>query len=276
LKRKNGLILTDILKGIIIGGGAILPGVSGGVLCVLFGIYRPMMELFAHPIKALKKNMKLFIPVIVGWAVGFFLFAKVLDVVFSRCELYATCLFVGLIGGTVPGLYRQAGKNGRTKGDVVVMAGAFILLFAMLLTVRFGGIKGQITPGTFWYVFSGVLWGLSIVVPGMTSSSILLSLGLYQPLTAGISAFDMAVLIPWGLGMVMTALVLGRLINHLFLTNYSGASHAVVGIVLASTLAIIPIQYGGVLQFVICVLCCAAGIACAYLMDKFEITGDNR
>ena len=270
------MILTDILKGIIIGGGAILPGVSGGVLCVLFGIYRPMMELLAHPVQALKKNMKLFVPVILGWAVGFFLFAKVLDIIFSRCELYATCLFVGLIGGTVPGLYRQAGKNGRTKTDTAVMAGAFVLLLAVLLTVRFGGIKGQITPNTFWYLVSGVLWGLSIVVPGMSSSSILLSLGLYQPLTAGISAFDMAVLIPWGLGMVMTALVLGRLINHLFLTRYSLASHAVVGIVLASTLAIIPIQYGGVLQFVICVLCCAAGIACAYLMDKFDITGDSR
>lgn len=276
MKRNNGLVITDILKGIIIGGGAILPGVSGGVLCVLFGIYRPMMELLAHPVKALKKNMKLFAPVILGWAVGFFLFAKVLDIIFSRCELYATCLFVGLIGGTVPGLYRQAGKNGRTKSDTDVMAGAFVLLLALLLTVRFGGIRGQITPNTFWYLVSGVLWGLSIVVPGMSSSSILLSLGLYQPLTAGISAFDMAVLIPWGIGMALTALALGRLINHLFLTRYSMASHAVAGIVLASTLVIIPLQYGSVLQFAVCVLCCAAGLACAYLMDKFDITGDGR
>lgn len=275
MKHNKGLLLTDVLKGIIIGGGAILPGVSGGVLCVLFGIYRPIMELLAHPVKALKKNYKLFVPVILGWAAGFFLFAKVLDIIFSRCELYATCLFIGLIGGTVPGLYRQAGKEGRSRSDIAVMVGAFTVLLAVLLAVRFGGMKGQIVPNTFWYLVSGVLWGLSIVVPGMSSSSILLSLGLYQPLTAGISAFDIAVLIPWGIGMVLTALALGRLINHLFLTKYSMASHAVAGIVLASTLAIIPLEYSGIPQIIVCVLCCAAGAVCAYLMDKFEITGSD-
>lgn len=275
MKHNKGLLLTDVLKGIIIGGGAILPGVSGGVLCVLFGIYRPIMELLAHPVKALKKNYRLFVPVILGWAAGFFLFAKVLDIIFSRCELYATCLFIGLIGGTVPGLYRQAGKEGRSRSDIAVMVGAFTVLLAVLLAVRFGGMKGQIVPNTFWYLVSGVLWGLSIVVPGMSSSSILLSLGLYQPLTAGISAFDIAVLIPWGIGMVLTALALGRLINHLFLTKYSMASHAVAGIVLASTLAIIPLEYSGIPQIIVCVLCSAAGAVCAYLMDKFEITGSD-
>lgn len=272
MKRINGSILTDTLKGIIIGGGAILPGVSGGVLCVLFGIYRPMMELLAHPIRSLKKNLKLFVPLIIGWAVGFFLFAKVLDFIFTRCELYATCLFVGLIGGTVPGLYRQAGKEGRKSGDILVMIAAFAALLAVLLVVRFGGVQGQIKPNAFWYLVSGVLWGLSIVVPGMSSSSILLSMGLYQPLTAGISAFDPMVLMPWGIGMAATALALGKLINHLFLTRYSAASHAVTGIVLASTLAIIPLEYGGVYQAVVCAVCCGAGIVCAYLMDKFDIT----
>lgn len=276
MKRSNGLFLTDFLKGIIIGGGAILPGVSGGVLCVLFGIYRPMMELLAHPVQTLKKNLKLFIPLIIGWAAGFFLFAMVLDFIFSRCELYATCLFVGLIGGTVPGLYRQAGKDGRKKSDVLTMVLAFVLLLAVLMAVRFGGIQGQIEPNTFWYFVSGVLWGLSIVVPGMSSSSILLSMGLYQPLTAGISAFDLGVLIPWGIGMAATALALGRLINHLFQTRYSIASHAVTGIVAASTLAIIPLEYGGVIPAAVCAVCCGAGIVCAYLMDRFEITADNR
>ncbi len=272
MKQNKGTFLTNIIKGAAIGGGAILPGISGGVLCVLFGIYRPMMELLAHPFKALKKNIRLFVPVILGWAVGFFLFAWVLDVIFTRCELYATCLFVGLIGGTIPGLYRQAGKSGRSMGDRWAMALAFVLLLALLLAVRFGGIRGQIAPNTPWYLFSGLLWGLSIVVPGMSSSSILLSLGLYQPLTAGISTFDLGVIIPWGAGMALTALILGRLINHLFETRFSMASHGVVGIVAASTLAIVPLEYGSVGSGIICLICCAAGLICAYAMDKFEIT----
>ena len=47
---KNGIM--RIVQGIIIGAGAILPGISGGVLAVVFGIYRPAMELLTHPRRA--------------------------------------------------------------------------------------------------------------------------------------------------------------------------------------------------------------------------------
>ena len=51
--RRNPLAdwIVKIVFGALVGGGAILPGVSGGVLCVAFGIYRPMMELLSHPLK---------------------------------------------------------------------------------------------------------------------------------------------------------------------------------------------------------------------------------
>ena len=65
-----GLWLLRVIHGALIGAGAILPGISGGVLCVLFGIYRPMMALLAHPIKTFRIYYKLFIPVLLGWAVG--------------------------------------------------------------------------------------------------------------------------------------------------------------------------------------------------------------
>ena len=64
--KSPALMLMRVLQGALIGGGAILPGVSGGVLAVVFGIYRPMMELLSHPFRALKKNLWLFIPIIIG------------------------------------------------------------------------------------------------------------------------------------------------------------------------------------------------------------------
>ena len=62
--------LLRLLQGALIGVGAILPGVSGGVLCVLFGIYQPMMALLAHPISSFKAHFQLFIPVILGAGAG--------------------------------------------------------------------------------------------------------------------------------------------------------------------------------------------------------------
>lgn len=263
-------MLKNFICGAAIGGGAILPGISGGVLCVVFGVYRSIMELFSHPIKAIKKNWRMFLFVGIGWVFGFWIFAKVIEFLFAKSEMMATWLFIGLIIGTIPALFKEAGKHGRTKGSFISMFVAFIALTSLLTYVQYGEFI-QVTPDFGWYIFSGVLWGLSIVVPGMTSSSILMSLGIYQDLNSGIAAFDMGVIIPWILGMFGTAVLLARLVTYLFDKFYSLSFHAVVGIVLASTIVIIPLEYNNILQFLAGILFGAAGFIIAYLSDKMDL-----
>lgn len=263
-------ILKNFICGAAIGGGAILPGVSGGVLCVVFGVYRSIMELFSHPIRALKKNWRMFLFVGIGWLFGFWIFAKVIEFLFAKSEVMATWLFIGLIIGTIPSVYKEAGKQGRSKGSFVSAFVAFAALTSLLTYVQYGEFV-QVTPGFGWYVFSGALWGISIVVPGMTSSSILMSLGLYENLNSGIADFNMGVILPWILGMAVTALLLARLVNYFFEKYYSYAFHAVVGIVLASTVVIIPLHYNNILQFLAGILFGAAGFIIAYLSDKMDL-----
>ncbi len=263
-------ILKNFICGAAIGGGAILPGVSGGVLCVVFGVYRSIMELFSHPIRALKKNWRMFLFVGIGWLFGFWIFAKVIEFLFAKSEMMATWLFIGLIIGTIPSVYKEAGKQGRSKGSFVSAFVAFAALTSLLTYVQYGEFV-QVTPGFGWYVFSGALWGISIVVPGMTSSSILMSLGLYENLNSGIADFNMGVILPWILGMAVTALLLARLVNYFFEKYYSYAFHAVVGIVLASTVVIIPLHYNNILQFLAGILFGAAGFIIAYLSDKMDL-----
>ena len=184
--------------------------------------------------------------------------------------MMATWLFIGLIIGTIPALYKEAGKHGRSKGSFVSMFVAFVALTTLLTYVQYGEFI-QVTPNFGWYIFSGVLWGLSIVVPGMTSSSILMSLGIYQDLNSGIAAFDMGVIVPWVLGMFGTAVLLARLVTYLFDKFYSLSFHAVVGIVLASTIVIIPLEYNNILQLLAGILFGAAGFIIAYLSDKMDL-----
>lgn len=263
-------MLKNFICGAAIGGGAILPGISGGVLCVVFGVYRSIMELFSHPIRAIRKNWRMFLFVGLGWVFGFWIFAKVIEFLFAKSEMMATWLFIGLIVGTIPALYKEAGKQGRNKGSFVSMFLAFAGLTALLTYVQYGEFI-QVTANFGWYIFAGILWGLSIVVPGMTSSSILMSLGIYQDLNAGIAAFDMSVIIPWVIGMMGTALLLARLVTFLFDKFYSLSYHAVVGIVLASTVVIIPLQYNNILQLLAGLLCGGAGFIIASLSEKMDL-----
>ena len=72
-------IVLLFLQGALIGTGAILPGISGGVLCVAFGLYEPMVGLFVHPWQSLRRNYRLFIPLILGGGLGFLLLARAVE-----------------------------------------------------------------------------------------------------------------------------------------------------------------------------------------------------
>ena len=105
--------LLLLLQGALTGAGAILPGISGGLLCAAFGIYEPMMELLSHPRRAFKKHYRLFLPFLAGWAAGFVLLAGVMETVFRpllQCSPHALC------GPDLRDASRPSGKD-RGRGE---------------------------------------------------------------------------------------------------------------------------------------------------------------
>ena len=260
--------LMRVVQGALIGGGAILPGISGGVLSVVFGIYRPMMEFLSHPIKALKKNLWLFVPIIVGVAIGFVGFAKLIDLLFTQDSPYPISLFVGLILGTVPMLWRTAGEKGRGKPEYLTLFISFTLLLVVLAALS-SGTRMNVGLTPVWSFISGIVWGFSLVVPGLSSSSILLFFGLYEQIMAAAGNLDMSVIIPLIAGIGVVAVLFARMIDMLFEKHHGIASHAILGLVLASTIMIIPRTYQSVWQALLCLAVAAAGFVVALYMDKW-------
>lgn len=257
--------VRDFIHGIIIGLGAILPGISGGVLSVTYGIYRPLMEVIAGP-KAILKYWKLFLAVGIGWLAGFFGGAGAVSAIFEKYEIEATCLFIGMILGSVPTLWRESGEQGRSKKDIVIMFISMILFMAPFVIAGQGNLP-QIAPSLGAFLFCGALWGLSLIVPGMSSSPILMATGLLIPLTEGIAVLAPNVVIPWAIGIAAVAIMLGRLVNRLFERHYAPMYHAVIGIVLASTLAVIPLNYASVKEFLLCLASLIVGAVVTLLAD---------
>ena len=268
--RQNKILQSIIymIQGAIVGIGAILPGVSGGVLCVAFGIYEPMMELLTHPRNAIKKSYKMFLPFVIGWIVGFLLLAKAIEVLFATSAAVALMLFFGLICGTLPELFKASERSDPTKSwtPFVISLSAAYLLFHILENQ----VGVVVPPSFFSFLLCGFLWGLSLIVPGLSSSSILIYLGLYEPMTSGIASLDPTVLIPMGLGIVLTALALARLVNMLFKKHYATTSRAVLGFVVASSLKALPLSFPTTLSLIISIICFAIGFVIARVMDKAE------
>ena len=258
-----------VLQGALIGLGAALPGISGGVLSVIFGIYKPIMELLSNPFKNFKTHVPKLIPVIIGGVIGFLGVANILSFFLEKYPDPSVCVFIGLITGMLPSLFREAGEQGRSKGSYISMAVCMCVIFTLLIGLQMTSI--EVAPNFFWYLFCGFCLALSIIAPGMSFSTLLMPLGLYTPFIDGIGHFDMGILIPGGIGALVTVICLAKAVNALFDNYYSIAFHGIIGIVIAATVMIIPFSGftspGTALVNGVCII---IGILVALALDKFN------
>lgn len=253
------------IYGAIIGVGAILPGVSGGVLCVAFGLYEPLMAFLTNPIRQLKTNYKVLLPMFIGWAIGFVLLAKVCELFFTNFPDIAVMLFFGLVAGTIPEMFKKCGPIKSWVPFVISICVSYIFFHLL------GAGQSVTLPVNFMTMtFCGCLWGLSMIVPGLSSSTLLIYLGLYVPFTEGISSFDLTVLIPFGVGVVGTVILLARGVDLLFKKHYSTISQIMLGFVISSSLKTLPSSFTNPWTMVISIICCALGFIVALAMDKAE------
>lgn len=260
--------LIRVLKGAIIGVGAILPGISGGVLSVVLGIYRPIMAFLAHPVKTFRRNINFLVPLGIGFALGVIVLSRGVDWLLRTSPTPAIWLFIGLVVGTLPSLYKEAGAKGRPKGAWVALVAGALCMGGILLLLSHGG-RMAVTPNFYWWMLCGVMWGLGLVVPGLSPSSFFIFFGLYQPMTAGIGHFDFGVIIPLAIGLLATVALLARGMNKLLDFSYTYVMHAILGIVIASTIAIIPLDgLESITNILIYIACFAVGLFGALGMDK--------
>lgn len=266
---------TRVLQGTLIGLGAVLPGISGGVLCVIFGIYKTVMEFLAEPFKNFKTHVPKLMPVGIGGVIGFLGVANVLSIVLEAYPGPSVCLFIGLIGGMMPSLFREAGEQGRNRASYASMVLAMLAVFALLISLKVFSV--EITPNFVWYLFCGFCLALSVIAPGMSFSTLLMPLGLYEPFVGGIGNLELAVLLPGGIGALATVLLLSKAVNALFETHYSIAFHAIVGVVIAATVMIIPVDTFmiSVGACVVNMLCLVVGVIAALCLERFNAKFDR-
>lgn len=269
-KKQNRVFdwVVRLLKGILVGIGFITPGLSGGVLAVVFGIYEPLMRFMGNIREKFIKNMIYFIPVGIGGVIGIVAFSAVVDFAFSHYPGQFTWLFIGFIAGTFPSLLKTSGKEGRKWGHWVLL-GLFAVGTVFLMRWMENIRTVQLTPSFATWVLSGALIGLGVVVPGMSPSNFLIYLGLYQPMAAGIRSLDLGVALPLVLGAVVCVLLFARLISWLFKKFYPVVYHIILGIVIGSTIAIIPDGITG-WSLVVCAVLFVVGGLISYALAKLD------
>ena len=261
--------IIRLVKGILAGIGAITPGLSGGVLMVVFGIYEPLVRWLADIRKKFMPNLRYFLPVGIGGIIGVVAFSAVIDYAFDHFAAQFTWLFIGFIVGTIPSLLRTAGEQGRKNWHWMLVALFALGIYFFMTWME--TIRSVTMEPSFWgWVLSGALTGFGLVVPGMSPSNFLLYLGLYQPMANGIKNLDMGVILPLILGVVLVILIFARLVSWLFRKHHAVMYHSIIGIVIGSTAAIIPSGVSGFNVIAVCVLLFLAGAAASFGLAKMD------
>lgn len=272
--------ISKMIKGIVIALGFILPGISGGVLAAILGIYERMIRFLAHPFKNLKEDILYFLPIAIGMLLGIGLFSYPIEYLLEDYQVYVLWSFAGAIIGTVPSLVKEATQDSeRDKVDLIWFWVTFIISGIGLYALNF--VVGSLNASFTSFILAGALLALGILVPGLSPSNLLLILGLYTPMLTGFKTFDLfGTFLPIGIGAAATLIIFSKLMDYALRVYHSRVYHFIIAIVLSSTLLILipnagnaeSINYNGLslVSYVIVAFFFALGIWLGIWMSQLE------
>lgn len=244
-----------ILKGVMMGVANIIPGVSGGTMAVSMGIYDKIIHAATHLLSEFKKSMKLLLPIVLVMAIGIVVLARILEFMFARVPFQTNMLFVGLIVGGLPAITKKVKGKTIRLGHILVC----VLFFAVVAGLAMlGEQEGAAADLSFNAVNIVKLFGVGVVasatmvIPGVSGSMMLMLMGYYNPVLNTINDFidnliqfnmpgileGCKVLVPFGIGVVVGIIAIAKLIEIIFQKFPEHAYWAIIGLIVASPVAI--------------------------------------
>lgn len=262
---RHGGFFRRLAAGVLIGVGCVLPGVSGGVMAVSFGLYRPILNAVLDFFHDTRAKLAFLAPLAIGGALGILAGARGLSAVMARYEAQALYLFIGFILGGVPELLNEAqGEEPFRLRWLWGLAAGIALALPLVLTPGNGMGAARLTPPQA--VLTGVIEGVGTVVPGLSASLVLMRLGWYQAYLYAVSVPQAGLLIWIGLGFAASALACMKAVAWLFDHARAYAYYAVLGFLLVSVALVFPGLEGGRVLFADAAML-AAGLAGARWMN---------
>ncbi len=249
-------MIKNILKGMVIGIANVIPGVSGGTMMVAMGIYDKLIHCITHLFKEFKKSVLFLLPIAIGMGIAIIASSFTIEKAFKEFPLQTSLLFVGLVVGGLPAMWKNVKGQKIKPGHIV----AFLAFFAVVVVMALmGDAEGNAADLSFNIINVlkllgvGIIAAATMVIPGVSGSMMLLLLGYYNPILTAINdfvravvAFDfggimngVAILAPFGIGVVAGIFVIAKLIEIIFSKFPLYAYWAIIGLIVASPIAIV-------------------------------------
>ncbi|SHG32823.1 DUF368 domain-containing protein [Ornithinibacillus halophilus] len=264
----------NIYRGILMGASDTIPGVSGGTIAVLLGIYdRLIAAINGIFSREWKKHLSFLIPLGIGVVIAIFSLAKLIKFLFDNYPIPTNFFFLGLILGILPHLFQQADARRKFKWKhiVLLIIGTGIVASIGFLQEAEEAVIQDFTLKTYLLLFfSGFIASAAMILPGISGAFLLLVMGAYYTVIAAISDLQLDIIIVVGFGILFGILSMSKIINF-FLTNYhTGTFAMIIGLVIGSVFAIFPGWPTEMTIVGFSVATFAIGLFVAYVLGKVE------
>lgn len=258
-----------LASGFVIGLGMVIPGVSGGVLAMVLGLYEPIVAAIATPFKNWRDNIRLLLPLGIGAAVCLLFLARILEYLFAQHPLPTLYFFFGLVIASIPSMVRMANDKGfRLSSLVSLVIGVLVLLFVTSLPIQTGD-GTTVASGFFSAMVKGSVLAVGLVIPGLSASFLLIAFGFYEELLQAVVKFDLMILIPVGLGFVPALVLVSKVMHWLFNWKQRHISYAILGLMLGSLYVAFPGWPRSGPEFLLCLGLFGVGVwIAAVFIDK--------
>ena len=278
--------IKDFLVGTLVGIVSMMPGASGGIIAVIFGVYERIIADLADIRGKLLKDLRFIIPLGLGVVFGLLVCAVGIDALMQRWEIPMMFLFVALIAFQIPDI-RKLSDDGTTEKptnwNLALCAMGAVVMVLLVVPTLMGGTSSSISLMELDVVdivllfVIGVIIALSKIVPGMSGAAILLAIGLYTPLMDLVGSMDMSVLmeriaalVPIGLGLIAGVLGLSRIVDYFFRTRRRSAYWCIMGITVGSVVTVVvqALQDMETDMVPATAVCIVAGLVFGYVLSR--------
>lgn len=249
-------MLKLILQGMAVGIANIIPGVSGGTMMVAMGLYDKLIHCITHLKSEFKKSLKLLIPIFAGVGIAIIVLSRLFEYLLEVYPIPTNFAFCGLIAGSLPFIVKKVKGHPVTIGKII----PFLVFFAVVIVMALMGENSGAAADVSFTIVNviklfgvGVIAAATMVVPGVSGSMMLMLLGYYDVILATINdaidallAFDMGeifrvvgILAPFGIGVLVGIFVIAKIIEFIFSKAEIHAYYAIIGLIIASPIAIL-------------------------------------
>ncbi|MDO7977321.1 DUF368 domain-containing protein [Oceanotoga sp. DSM 15011] len=253
-------MIKNFILGFLIGISNLVPGVSGGTIAVISGKYDEIISSVSNyfSFKFDKKSNSILIPLAIGLILAVFGFSKVIIILFDKFQFYMLALFVGMIFGGLFFLLKKI--NYKNIKNI-----SFILLFTFIFILLFNLPKSSTNNMNFFYLlFGGIIGSATMVLPGISGSSMLLIMGIYKPVIEAIGDLNFNILIPVALGIIIGIIFIIKILEILLKKCPELMYCLLVSLTFAGGIKIFPLTNNLFVYLFVFV-----GVYLGYLMDKY-------